>query len=257
MADTQSLSKLTLMQKLIKIQEELEAPKSQFNSHGGFSYRSCEDILGAVKPLCSKYGTVLTLSDAIQLTGDRFYVVATATLFDLDSQQSHEVTAFAREAADRKGMDDSQITGATSSYARKYALNGLFAIDDVKDADSDEHQKQSPRGTTSTQSRPQRSGETAPTTQPPKTRSWTAPDGEVVELVDCEVPGCTRGVTLANYEANRRYHEGHTICKLHHDNGDWKSQLKPTTSTSPAPAGVDQDMWDAAEEASHAENPYS
>lgn len=131
----------TLYEKLLQIQTELKAPKGQYNSHGGFKYRSCEDILEAVKPLLKKYNLILTLHDEIVNIGDRYYVKAEACL--RDSKEAFICdTAYAREAAERKGMDASQITGTASSYARKYALNGLFLIDDTKDADTDEHARQ-------------------------------------------------------------------------------------------------------------------
>lgn len=117
------------------IQAELKAPKSQRNNFGGYNYRSCEDILEALKPLLNKYKAVITISDEITTVGGKNYIKSTAKLIDTESSESVEVTAFAREAEIKKGMDDSQLTGATSSYARKYALNGLFAIDDTKDAD--------------------------------------------------------------------------------------------------------------------------
>ena len=120
------------METLNRIQKELKAPKNQRNSFGNYNYRSCEDILEAVKPLLGT--AVLTLSDDIIAENNRVYVRATATL--RDGNQSVSVTAFAREPETKKGMDESQITGAASSYARKYALNGLFCIDDTKDADS-------------------------------------------------------------------------------------------------------------------------
>lgn len=123
----------TLQQKLIEIQAELKAPKSQFNKFGGYNYRNCEDILEAVKPLCAKHEIVPLLSDEIVMIGDRFYVKATAKV--TDGKDEIATTAFARESKDKKGMDESQITGSASSYARKYALNGLFCIDDTKDAD--------------------------------------------------------------------------------------------------------------------------
>lgn len=123
------------MKELIRIQNELKAPKGQYNSFGKYSYRSCEDILEAVKPLLSSYDCILTLSDEITLVGERYYVKATAILMNGASEKV-EVTAYAREEADKKGMDGSQITGAASSYARKYALNGLFCIDDTKDSDT-------------------------------------------------------------------------------------------------------------------------
>lgn len=129
------------MEALIKIQSELVATKSQYNSFGKYYYRSCEDILEAVKPLLSKYGAELTISDDVVNVGDRVYVKATVSI--TDGKEIKTVTAFAREPLDRKGQDSSQITGATSSYARKYALNGLFLIDDNKDADTDENRNES------------------------------------------------------------------------------------------------------------------
>lgn len=128
------------MSKLLEIQHRLKAPKGQYNSFGKYKYRSCEDILEAVKPILNDVGCTLTLSDEIVLIGDRFYVKATALLVGADT--NHQVTAYAREDEDKKGMDGSQITGTASSYARKYALNGLFCIDDTKDADTDEYANQ-------------------------------------------------------------------------------------------------------------------
>ena len=122
------------MLELIKIQWELDVPKWQYNAFGKYKFRSTEDILWAVKPLLTKYECSLTISDEIILIGDRYYVQATATLSKGD--KSVTVKALAREANEQKGMNDSQLTGSTSSYARKYALSGLFAIDDEKDSDS-------------------------------------------------------------------------------------------------------------------------
>jgi len=119
---------------LSSIQTELIAPKSQFNDFGKYKYRSCEDILEALKPLLKKYSACVTMSDNIVLIGTRVYVEARATL--TVGNASVTVTAFAREAETKKGMDEAQITGAASSYARKYALNGLFSIDDTKDSDT-------------------------------------------------------------------------------------------------------------------------
>lgn len=123
-----------------KIQTELNAPKGQYNSYGGYSYRSCEDILEALKPLLKREHLVVMINDDIVCIGERFYVKATATI--TDGVDSFSNTAFAREPLDRKGMDCSQITGATSSYARKYALNGLLCIDDNKDADTMDNREQ-------------------------------------------------------------------------------------------------------------------
>ena len=129
---------MTLIDKLAAIQTKLHAPKNQKNTFGGYNYRSCEDILEAVKPLLD--GLVLTITDEVTDVGGRIYVKATARL--TDGNDAMTATAFAREAESRKGMDESQITGSTSSYARKYALNGLFLIDDNKDADSQDNSEQ-------------------------------------------------------------------------------------------------------------------
>lgn len=133
---------LNIYGKLAAIQRELKAPKGQYNSFAKYNYRSCEDILEAVKPLCIKNNATLILNDTVREISGRFYVVATATLADQESDSFVEVDAYAREPQDKKGMDDSQITGMASSYARKYALNGLFCIDDTKDADTDEAKRQ-------------------------------------------------------------------------------------------------------------------
>lgn len=124
---------------LKKIQQKLKAPKNQRNNFGNYNYRNCEDILEAVKPLLAEENATLTLSDELVQIGERYYVKATATFAKDDENES--VTAYARESESKKGMDDAQITGAASSYARKYALNGLFLIDDTKDADTDEYAK--------------------------------------------------------------------------------------------------------------------
>lgn len=123
------------IKKLAKVQIELKAPKNQYNSFGKYAYRNAEDILSAAKPLCVENGLLLTISDNIIEVGGRLYVQAEAKVTDIESGDTLSTTAMAREPDDKKGMDASQVTGATSSYARKYALNGLFAIDDTKDAD--------------------------------------------------------------------------------------------------------------------------
>ena len=130
------------MEKLTRIQTELKAPKKQYNSFGKYNYRSCEDILDALKPLLDRYNASVIISDDIVLVGARFYVKATATFIDNETGQQKSATAFAREPETKKGMDESQITGTASSYARKYCLNGLFLIDDTKDADTDENRNE-------------------------------------------------------------------------------------------------------------------
>lgn len=137
---------MNIYEKLSNIQQELKAPKNQYNSFGGYSYRSCEDILEAVKPLLKEYKCVLQLEDYLENIGNRYYVRAIAKLIDAEKPyiEDDEMcavncitnSAYAREEETKKGMDGSQITGASSSYARKYALNGLFLIDDVKDSDT-------------------------------------------------------------------------------------------------------------------------
>lgn len=159
---------MTIHEKLLNIQVELKAPKSQRNDFGKYNFRNCEDILEALKPHLEKYGALVLLSDEIaQFNGGeeevtlstedrknnrvnktviksnvRFYIKATAKIVCKESGDSEEVSAYAREAMNKKGMDDAQVTGAASSYARKYALNGLFAIDDTKDADNDDNRSQ-------------------------------------------------------------------------------------------------------------------
>lgn len=127
------MEEMKFFEKVQKVQEELKAPKNQFNKFGNYAYRSCEDIYNAVKPLLAKYGLYLTLSDELVTVGERYYIKATARLGD--ETRFIENVAYAREEETKKGMDGSQITGASSSYARKYALNGLFLIDDVRDSD--------------------------------------------------------------------------------------------------------------------------
>ena len=136
-----------ILKKISIIQQELKAPKGQYNNYGGYKYRSCEDILEAVKPLLKANKCILSIEDELTNIGDRYYIKATVTLIDLEgldgsSTSVYTNTAYAREEETKKGMDASQITGTASSYARKYALNGLFLIDDTKDADTDEHAKQ-------------------------------------------------------------------------------------------------------------------
>ena len=133
---------MTVYKKLIEVQKELKAPKNQRNSFGNYNYRSCEDILEALKPVLSEHGATVFISDKPVVKENLFsYIEATATFVDTESGDSVSVTAYAREAETKKGMDPSQITGSASSYARKYALNGLFLIDDTRDSDSDEYQK--------------------------------------------------------------------------------------------------------------------
>ncbi|CAG5001744.1 hypothetical protein DYBT9275_02733 [Dyadobacter sp. CECT 9275] len=168
---------MSLIQKLIKIQTELKAPKSQYNSFGKYNYRNSEDILEAAKPLLSREGLAILISDSIELVGGRFYVKSTALI--TDGTDSTEVSAYAREEESKKGMDGSQVTGASSSYARKYALNGLFAIDDNKDSDhsnTGKDQQEAPRQSmetkTKTEQAKSKDGRKAPEALISGTENW-------------------------------------------------------------------------------------
>lgn len=133
---------MELLEKLSNIQQKMKVPKNMYNSFGKYHYRNAESILEAFKTFEEEYKVTLTVSDDIVIFGDRIYVQATATIMDCETKEQISTKAFARESLDKKGMDDSQITGAASSYARKYALNGLFLLDDTKDADTEENKKE-------------------------------------------------------------------------------------------------------------------
>ena len=135
---------MNVYEKLQHVQEALKAPKNQYNKFGDYHYRNCEDIQEAAKPLLKEVKAALVVGDELVLIGDRYYIKATARFIDCESTDKVENTAYARESLDKKGMDASQVTGSTSSYARKYALNGLFCIDDVKDADNQDNTGKTP-----------------------------------------------------------------------------------------------------------------
>lgn len=144
MEKAENKNTMPILAKLSQLQSELKAPKSQFNKFGGFKYRSLEDINEAIKPYLAKLGLVLIVSDEIVTIGDRFYIKAIASIID-ENGSKHSATAYAREPLNKKGMDEAQVTGSASSYARKYALNGLLCLDDNQDADSqDNTQSQAP-----------------------------------------------------------------------------------------------------------------
>lgn len=146
---------------LMAVQSELKAPKGQENTFGKYRYRSAEDILEAVKPLLKANGLYLRISDTVELIGDRYYVKATVTVVDIATGDAESATAYAREQTEKKGMDAAQVTGATSSYARKYALNALFGIDDTKDADTDEYTRTGRSGANQGQAKAQPSAQKA------------------------------------------------------------------------------------------------
>jgi len=172
LAEKEISSQELFMQKIVNIQYNLKAPKGQTNAFGQYKYRSCEDIMESVKPLLSEHNLVLKVSDEIELIGDRYYVKATASI--CDSENQIYATAFAREPIVKKGMDEAQITGATSSYARKYALNGLLCIDDTKDADSMDNTKNVASKPVSVQTKPIEGAvvKPEPTVEKPKEQSW-------------------------------------------------------------------------------------
>lgn len=131
------MEKLTAFQKLLKVQARLKVPKNQYNKFGQYNFRSCEDILAAVKPIAAEYNVLVVCTDELVMIGDRYYIKATARFIDCEDAQINEIDnyGYAREEETKKGMDGSQVTGASSSYARKYALNGLLGIDDTEDSD--------------------------------------------------------------------------------------------------------------------------
>ena len=176
---------------LSAVQTELKAPKGQFNEFGGYKYRSCEDILEAVKPLLKEHRLALQLSDEPVIMGDRYYIKATAFLTDFSGQQI-SCTAYAREPKEKKGMDDSQITGTASSYARKYALNGLFCIDDTKDADTDEYNAAG--------SQPAAGGKKPPKPQPAQKREAPVPKPQYAQEQPYICACCGKPLAAVTYK---------------------------------------------------------
>lgn len=167
---------------LMAVQRDLKAPKGQRNSFGKYNYRSAEDILEAVKPLLNANGLVLLLNDTVEQFGDRHYIKATARLIDIATGDSIENTAYAREPLTKKGMDEPQITGTCSSYARKYALNGLFAIDDTKDADTDEYRRETQGRAEQGKQQPKPQAQPKPQTQSKKSQPKPQTQGNMKAL---------------------------------------------------------------------------
>lgn len=184
---------MSVYAKLIKMQEELKAPKNQYNQFGKYHYRSCEDILEGLKPVLSKYGATLVVTDSLEVIGDRYYVKATAKLVDIESGEFIENSAYAREDLSQKGMSESQITGSTSSYARKYCLNGLFLIDDTKDADTDEYQNQQNKPSQKAQKQSEQN--TQPTTKMKDSPAEKAKNEELRASVDQDFVPHGEGMT--------------------------------------------------------------
>lgn len=199
-----------LNEKLLMIQQELIAPKNQYNSFGKYSYRSCEDILEGLKPCLARAKAAVTVTDEVVLIGERYYIKATATLRDTETNDRICNTAYAREEETKKGMDSSQITGSASSYARKYALNGLFCIDDVKDADTrDNRQKEA---------KEQKKAEE----QQKKIEASTIPEVKVKALLSrCEKEGVSPQTITKLYKVNSIAEL--TELKFSHINENWES----------------------------------
>jgi hypothetical protein len=173
---------MSVHSKLQIVQQELNAPKNQYNSFGKYYYRSCEDILEGAKPILNKVKATLTIGDELLQIGDRYYIKATAIFTDSETGESVSNSAYAREEESKKGMDASQVTGSTSSYARKYALNGLFCIDDIKDADTRDN---SDNGKPAEQTKPTNKPANKPTGRPnPANASTNVPKESEAGLTD-------------------------------------------------------------------------
>lgn len=204
MATDKTTFNSTLGAALVEIQKELKAPKNLENKFGGYKYRNAEGILEAVKPLLHIHGCYVTLSDTIEEIGGRVYVKATASISK--GTESLSVTAYAREAETKKGMDDAQITGAASSYARKYALNGLFLLDDTKDADSNEYHEETSAPKTKAQPK-----KAAPAAQAAPAETPTAQAVLICE--DCKKPIQPRGQASAEAIARKSKSDfGRCLC---------------------------------------------
>lgn len=180
---------MSVYDKLMKVQQELKAPKSNFNSFGKYKYRSAEDILEAVKPLLAKYKATMFIIDDIRAIEGRFYLEATITFVDAETGEKVVVKALAREQEDKKGMDPAQLTGAVSSYARKYALSGMFAIDDTKDMDTMNNSSEGQQGRNAAQQ--------------PRSNINGQQSGNVSNLPRCSVCGSVVEGKVANYSLNK------------------------------------------------------
>ena len=180
---------MSVYDKLMKVQQELKAPKSNFNSFGKYKYRSAEDILEAVKPLLTKYKATMFIIDDIRAIEGRFYLEATITFVDTETSEKVVVKALAREQEDKKGMDPAQLTGAVSSYARKYALSGMFAIDDTKDMDTMNNSSEGQQGRNAAQQ--------------PRSNTNGQQSGNVSNLPRCSVCGGIVEGKVANYSLNK------------------------------------------------------
>lgn len=180
---------MSVYDKLMKVQQELKAPKSNFNSFGKYKYRSAEDILEAVKPLLTKYKATMFITDDIRAIEGRFYLEATITFVDTETSEKVVVKALAREQEDKKGMDPAQLTGAVSSYARKYALSGMFAIDDTKDMDTMNNSLEGQNGRNAAQQ--------------PRSNTNGQQGGNILNSPHCSVCGSVVERKVANYSLSK------------------------------------------------------
>lgn len=209
---------MNIYEKLLEIQSELKCGKTQFNSFGNYKYRNCEDILEAIKPLCKKNKVLIYLSDEIELIGDRFYVKATATAINVEKpEEKIIVTASSREEDTKKGMDQSQITGASSSYARKYALNGLLDIDDTKDSDATNTDDDTPKSAVKPAPATVKKPVDKPTAAKPKVLPAIDPTSKITF-------GKYNGKTWAEVFAEDKSYFDYVIS--HQDNPDQAKRLK-------------------------------
>ena len=200
---------MTLKEKLMNIQAELKAPKNLRNSFGNYNYRNVESILEALKPLLVKYNATVTITDSIEFIADRIYVKAEATIYDVENKDnfvdSITATAYAREAEVKKGMDEAQITGATSSYARKYALNGLFLLDDTQDVDTEAYQKASQKGADKPAQAPK---------EKPKPKASKPTEAKTEPLTEEELLFLSQRYTGANLAALLDYYQIEDISQI-------------------------------------------
>lgn len=200
---------MTLKEKLMNIQAELKAPKNLRNSFGNYNYRNVESILEALKPLLVKYNATVTITDTIEFIADRIYVKAEATIYDVENKNNDAdiitSTAYAREAEAKKGMDEAQITGATSSYARKYALNGLFLLDDTQDVDTEAYQKASQKGADKPAQAPK---------EKPKPKASKPTEAKAEPLTEEELLFLSQRYTGANLAALLDYYQIEDISQI-------------------------------------------
>lgn len=202
-----------IIPKLAQIQQTIVCNKGQWNPFGKYSYRSCEDILNAVKPHLKSLNAYLVLTDELVHIGERYYIKATVRIIDCDDNDTFEVTAYAREEETKKGMDGSQVTGAASSYARKYALNGLFGIDDVKDSDAaNDHGKDSAeKPSNAEKSAKTEKGDNASPNQikvisgyPEATRAWILKQYKIDALEELSVKDATEIIKTVSAKAKEK-----------------------------------------------------